>query len=75
MERVCLADDDCQRVEVIERALYRIIEDLVEALNRTPATVTSKPLVEGALKLALGAYNSARDLKLKCRAGREVQPS
>ncbi|BAN89789.1 hypothetical protein ACAM_0320 [Aeropyrum camini SY1 = JCM 12091] len=56
--------------EIVERALYRIVEDLAEALDRTPPTVSSRALVEGALKLALGAYNSARALREECRRGR-----
>ncbi len=58
----------CLHEEVVERALYRIIKDLSEALERTPHTISSRPLIEGALKLSMGAYNSSRELLEKCRA-------
>ncbi|WP_131160103.1 hypothetical protein [Aeropyrum pernix] len=67
MERVRVDEVRCMHEEIVERALYRIVEDLAEALDRTPPTVSSRALVEGALKLALGAYNSARLLRDECR--------
>lgn len=59
---------ECMEQEIVEAALYRIIRDLGEALDRTPATLTSRSLIEGALRLALGAYEHARRLADECRA-------
>ncbi|MCE4603736.1 MAG: hypothetical protein F7B20_02075 [Aeropyrum sp.] len=67
MAGVRLDKVNCLDEEVVERALYRIIQDLAEALERTPATISSKPLIEGALKLAMGAYNSSRRILESCR--------
>ncbi|MCE4611378.1 MAG: hypothetical protein F7B17_05345 [Desulfurococcales archaeon] len=69
MERVRIDAKACRDVEIVERSLYRIIGDLAEALERTPPTISSKPLIEGALKLAMGAYNSIYRLKTLCSQG------
>ena len=73
MERIRLDPQACRDVEIVERSLYRILEDLAEALERTPPTISSKPLIEGALKLAMGAYNSIYRLKTLC-SPRNPQP-
>ncbi len=69
MEGVRVERIPCLHERVVEAALYRIIRDLSEALERTPPTVTSHSLVEGALKLALGAYESSRLIAERCREG------
>ena len=66
MERIRIDPEACKDVEIVERSLYRILGDLSEALERTPPTITSRPLIEGALKLAMGAYNSIYRLKTLC---------
>jgi len=58
---------ECSDIYVIEGALRRIVKDLTEALDRTPYTVTSRQLIEGSLKLSMGAYNVALRLLDKCR--------
>ena len=67
MEGVRLESVPCLHERVVESALYRIIRDLSEALERTPPTLTSHSLIEGSLKLALGAYESSRILVERCR--------
>ncbi len=62
--------EECRYVTVILEGLRRVHRDLAEALDRTPATVTSRPLVEGALRLAEGSLNAALALAslMDCRA-------
>lgn len=66
MEGVRLDSGPCMHERIVEAALHRIIRDLSEALERTPPTVTSHSLIEGALKLALGAYQSSLAMLDKC---------
>jgi len=51
---------------MLERGLKRVIEDLAEAVDRTPYTISSRQLIEGALKLSLGLYNTLRHLREEC---------
>jgi len=74
MEGVRLEPGPCMHEAIVEGALHRIIRDLAEALERTPPTVTSHSLVEGALKLALGAYQSSLKLLEECRGRGEQAP-
>ena len=74
MEGVRLNSVDCMHEKIVEAALHRIIRDLGEALERMPPTITSHSLVEGALKLALGAYASSLELLKQCNQGVEQTP-
>ncbi|MEM1873904.1 MAG: hypothetical protein QXS85_00490 [Acidilobaceae archaeon] len=56
-------------LEVLEKGLSRLVEDLARASSTTPPTISSKQLVAGALELAMGLRDSvslARELCL-CR--------
>ena len=57
---------ECSELYVVERALRRVVRDLIEALDRTPYTVASRPLIEGSLKLSLGAYNTILRASRRC---------
>ena len=60
MERVRL--DDCTLIHYLERGLEKVSEYLVEAGERTPATIASKRLVEDAHKLLLGLTRIVEEL-------------
>ncbi|GAB6147623.1 hypothetical protein JCM10135_01640 [Stetteria hydrogenophila] len=47
--------DPCFYLAIAMEGVRRARRDLAEALDRTPAVVSSKPLIEGALRLLLGA--------------------
>lgn len=51
-------DDPCFYILVALQGVRRARRDLAEAVDRIPATISSKPLVEGALKLLLGVSNA-----------------
>ncbi len=74
MERIRL--DQCSRLEIIVNGLSRIIRDLVEASDRIPAGSNGRPLVDGALNLALGLYNvgveALRDCKKSVSSGHGI---
>ena len=72
MERVRL--DPCSRLEVIANGLSRIIRDLAEASDRIPAGTNGRPLVDGALNLALGLYNVSLEALDDCRASESSGP-
>ena len=63
---------DCAYLTVVLESLRRIQRDLAEALDRTPATVSSRTLIEGALRLAEGGLNAAMALAAStgCRGAR-----
>jgi hypothetical protein len=50
--------DICFYILVALQGVRRARRDLAEAIDRTPATLSSKPLVEGALKLLMGVSNA-----------------
>jgi hypothetical protein len=39
--RVDNGREACRHAEIVERALYRVLRDLAEALDRTPPTISS----------------------------------
>ncbi len=47
--------DDCKLLYYLERSLRKLEENTVEALTRTPPTITSRQLLEENLQLVLGA--------------------
>lgn len=59
---------ECLSIRVIVKGLKRIHEDLVEALDRTPYTISSRPLIESSLKLLEAIINEASTLahSMKC---------
>ena len=61
MEGVCVGYE--RGLKVIVEGLRRIVRDLEEAVDRTPHTVSSRPLIEGSLRLALGVYSVALNLE------------
>jgi hypothetical protein len=58
-------------LEVLERGLKRLVEDLGEAVDRIPYTITSRQLVEGSLKLSQGLYNIVKHARTECRDRQE----
>lgn len=50
--------DICFYILVALQGIRRARRDLAEAVDRAPATLSSKPLVEGALKLLMGVSNA-----------------
>lgn len=68
--------DQCSKLEIIVNGLSRIIRDLVEASDRIPAGSNGRPLVDGALNLALGLYNvgveALRDCKGSVSSGHDI---
>ena len=50
--------DVCFYILVALQGVRRARRDLAEAIDRTPATISSKPLIEGALKLLMGVSNA-----------------
>ncbi len=62
--------DDCTLIHYLERGLEKAAEYLVEAAERTPATITSKRLVEDAHRLLLGLTRIVEELseRNECRA-------
>ena len=51
-------EDLCFYILVALQGVRRARRDLAEAIDRTPATISSKPLIEGALKLLMGVSNA-----------------
>ncbi len=68
MERVRL--NDCLAVEVLVRGFKKLHKDLVEAVDRTPYTVSSRHLIESALSLVEGLYNVVLSLEAECGSTR-----
>jgi len=50
--------DVCFYILVALQGVRRARRDLADAIDRTPATISSKPLIEGALKLLMGVSNA-----------------
>jgi hypothetical protein len=45
-------------LEALERALKKSIRLLLDAVDRTPPIISSRPLLEEALDLLMGAYST-----------------
>lgn len=60
-------------LELLERGLRRLVEDLAEAIDRTPYTVSSRQLIEGSLKLSQGLYNALKYARRECTS-KHVDP-
>jgi len=72
VEGVCVSSpkEECDSVSLILSILRRVHEDLALALDRTPYTISSKPLIESSLKLVESSINETLRLgiMLGCRA-------
>lgn len=66
MERVRV--DDCARIHTLTRGLEKLSRDLVEAVERTPYTVTSRQLLEELQRLAYAMVILAHDIgkRMEC---------
>ena len=60
---------ECLSIKVIVKGLRRIHEDLVEALDRTPYTISSRPLIESSLKLLEAIINETNALARSMECG------
>ncbi|MCE4621007.1 MAG: hypothetical protein F7B95_01030 [Desulfurococcales archaeon] len=60
---------ECLSIKVIVKGLKRIHEDLVEALDRTPYTISSRPLIESSLKLLEAVINETSALARSIECG------
>ncbi|NOZ89293.1 MAG: hypothetical protein GXO15_05145 [Crenarchaeota archaeon] len=61
---------DCRLAEFYARLLRKMHEDLLEALYRTPFTVSSRPYLERAARLARAGYTAALEALEEC-SGRQ----
>jgi len=64
LERIRLTCEEF--LELLEKGLRRLLEDLGEAVDRTPYTITSRQLIEGSLKLTQGLYNILEHARREC---------
>ncbi|MCE4601328.1 MAG: hypothetical protein F7C38_07200 [Desulfurococcales archaeon] len=61
MERIRV--NDCARLYTLRRGLDKLARDLVEAVERTPPTVSSRHLLEESQRLAYSMVVLARQLE------------
>ncbi len=59
--------ESCDLIEAAVRASKKIERSLVEASVRTPATISSKQLIDESIQLVLGLENILSLLLEKCR--------
>ena len=54
-----LGEDECSlNVEVARRGLRKALSLLLEAADRTPSTIASRPLIEASINFLLGALSA-----------------
>ena len=59
----------CERQEFYARLFRKLLEDITEALHRTPVSTSSRPYVERALRLVQAGYTAALEDLANCDGG------